>query len=94
MAVVVGIGFIVFGLTGIGGSFVRRRADAGLPLAALVINGLLLIAGLVLLMAGAAGASTVGNIFRLLGIVLIVAGLGLGGYAYLIRQQVANGVRG
>lgn len=94
MAVVVGIGFIVFGLTGIGASFVRRRVDAGLPLAALVINGLLLLAGLVLLISGAAGASTVGSIFKLLGIVLIVAGLGLGGYAYLLRQQVANGVRG
>lgn len=94
MAVVVGIGFIVFGLTGIGASFIRRRVDAGLPLAALVINGLLLLAGLVLLIAGAAGASTVGSIFKLLGIVLIVAGLGLGGYAYLLRQQVTNGVRG
>lgn len=93
MAVVVGIGFLVFGAAGIAGSFIRRRADAALPLLALVINGLLALAGLVLLFAGAAGSSAVDSIFKLLGIVLIVAGLGLGGYAYLLRQQVANGLR-
>ncbi len=58
-----------------------------------MINGLLALAGLVLLFAGAAGSSAVDSIFKLLGIVLIVAGLALGGYAYLIRQQVASGVR-
>ncbi len=94
MAVVVGIGFLVFGTAGIAGSFIRRRSDAALPLLALVVNGLLALAGLVLLFAGAAGSSAVDSIFKLLGIVLIVAGLGLGGYAYLLRQQVANGVRG
>lgn len=93
IAVVVGIGFLVFGLAGIAGSFIRRRADAQLPLAALIINGVLAAAGLVLLFAGAAGSSSVDGIFKLLGIVLIVAGLGLGGYAYLLRQQVVNGVR-
>ncbi len=93
MAVVVGIGFLVFGTAGIAGSFIRRRSDAALPLLALVVNGLLALAGLVLLFAGAAGSSAVDSIFKLLGIVLIVAGLGLGGYAYLLRQQVANGVR-
>lgn len=94
MAVVVGIGFLVFGAAGIAGSLIRRRTDAALPLLALVVNGLLALAGLVLLFAGAAGSSAVDSIFKLLGIVLIVAGLGLGGYAYLLRQQVASGVRG
>jgi uncharacterized membrane protein HdeD (DUF308 family) len=93
MAVVVGIGFLVFGLAGIAGSFIRRRADARLPLASLVINGVLAVAGLVLLFAGTAGSSSVDGVFKLLGIVLIVAGLALGGYAYLLRQQVVNGVR-
>jgi uncharacterized membrane protein HdeD (DUF308 family) len=93
MAVVVGIGFLVFGVAGIAGSIVRRRADAALPLIALVINGALALAGFVLLFAGAAGTSAVDSIFKLLGIVLIVAGLALGGYAYLLRQQVASGVR-
>ena len=92
MAVVVAIGFLVFGAAGIAGSFIRRRADAALPLLSLVINGLLAVAGLVLLFAGAAGASAVDSIFKLLGIVLIVVGLALGGYAYLLRQQDAHGL--
>lgn len=93
LAVVVGIGFLVFGLTGIAASFVRRSADAPLPLATLVLNAVLALAGAVLVFAGAAGASAVDGIFNVLGIVLIATGLGLGGYAYLLYQQEAAGVR-
>jgi uncharacterized membrane protein HdeD (DUF308 family) len=93
LAVVVGIGFIVFGLAGIAGSFVRRAGDAPLPLVALIINAALALAGVVLMLAGAAGSSAVNSIFTLLGILLIVAGLGLGGYSYLLRQQEMSGVR-
>jgi len=93
LAVVVGIGFIVFGLTGIAGSFIRRAGDAPLPLAVLIINAALALAGVVLMFAGAGGAGAVSGIFNLLGILLIVAGLGLGGYSYLLRQQEMSGVR-
>jgi uncharacterized membrane protein HdeD (DUF308 family) len=93
LAVVIGIGFIIFGLTGIGGSFVRRATDEALPLGVLVINAVLAVAGVVLLFAGAAGSSAVDGIFSLLGILLIVVGLGLGGYSYLLRQQEMSGVR-
>ena len=48
---------------------------------------------LVLLFAGAAGSDTVDGVFNLLGILLIAAGLGLGGYAYLLYQQEASGSR-
>jgi uncharacterized membrane protein HdeD (DUF308 family) len=94
MAVVVGIGFIVFGLTGIAGTFVRRRSGSILPLVSLVINIVLALAGLVLLFAGVVGSDAVVSIFKLLGILLIGAGLALGGYAYLLRQQEVSGVRG
>jgi uncharacterized membrane protein YidH (DUF202 family) len=40
---------------------------------------------------GAAGATAVDGIFNLLGVVLIAAGLGLAGYAYLLRQQAMSG---
>jgi uncharacterized membrane protein HdeD (DUF308 family) len=93
LAVIVGIGFIVFGLTGIASSFVRSRHDAPLPVATLVINAILALAGLVLMFSGAAGSDAVSGIFNLLGIALIVAGLGLAGYAYLLRQQEMSGVR-
>jgi uncharacterized membrane protein HdeD (DUF308 family) len=93
MAVVVGIGFVVFGLTGIAASFVRRSDDAPLPLATLVLNAVLAFAGLVLLFAGAGGAEAVDWVFNILGILLIAAGLGLAGYAYLLYQQEASGAR-
>lgn len=93
LAVVVGIGFVIFGITGIAASFVRRTTDAPLPLATLVLNAILGLAGLVLLFAGAAGADAVDGIFNILGILLIAAGLGLAGYAYLLFQQEASGAR-
>jgi uncharacterized membrane protein HdeD (DUF308 family) len=93
LAVVVGIGFIIFGLAGIAASFIRRSGDATLPLVALLLNAGLALAGLVLTLAGAAGAGSVDSIFTLLAILLIVAGLGLGGYSYLLRQQEMSGVR-
>lgn len=90
LAVVVGIGFIIFGIAGIAASYVGRSPDEVLPLAGLVANAVLVVAGVVLMFSGAAGSSTVDSVFNLLGILLIVAGVALGGYAYLLRQQEAN----
>ena len=90
LAVVVGIGFVVFGLVGIAGSLVRRRVDAPLPLAALVMNAVLALAGLLLLFAGAAGSDAVDGLFNLLGVLLIAAGLSLCGYAYMTYQREAQ----
>ena len=90
LAVVVGIGFIIFGLAGIAASFVRRSEAAPLPLSTLVLNAVLALAGAVLMFSGAAGAGAVDGIFNLLGILLIAAGLGLAGYSYLLRQQEAS----
>jgi len=92
LAVVVGIGFIIFGLAGIAASFIRP-GNAPLPMPSLVANAVLAVAGAVLMFAGAAGAGAVDGIFNLLGILLIAAGLGLGGYAYLLRQQEMSGIR-
>jgi uncharacterized membrane protein HdeD (DUF308 family) len=93
LAVIVGIGFIIFGLAGIGASFVRRTHDSPLPMATLILNAILAISGLILMFSGAAGSAQVDTIFNLLGIALVVTGLGLAGYAYLLRQQEAEGVR-
>jgi uncharacterized membrane protein HdeD (DUF308 family) len=93
LAVVVGIGFIVYGVTGIAVSFVRSQHDAPLPMATLILNAIVALAGLVLMFSGAAGSDSVSGIFNLLGIGLIVAGLGLAGYSYLLRQQEMTGVR-
>jgi uncharacterized membrane protein HdeD (DUF308 family) len=90
LAVVVGIGFFIFGITGIATSFVRRQFEAPLPMATLVANAVLALAGAVLVFAGAAGADSVDGIFNLLGVLLIASGLALAGYSYLLRQQDAR----
>jgi uncharacterized membrane protein HdeD (DUF308 family) len=87
LAVVVGVGFLVFGVTGIASSFVRMQLDVPLPLATLVANAVLALAGLVLVLAGARGADSVDGIFNLLGVLLIASGLALAGYSYMLRQQ-------
>ena len=87
LAVVVGIGFFVFGVTGIATSFVRRQMDVPLPMATLVANAVLALAGVLLVFAGAAGADSVDGIFNLLGVLLVASGLALAGYAYMLRQQ-------
>jgi hypothetical protein len=45
------------------------------------------LAGLILVFAGAGGASSVDTIFNLLGVLLIAAGLALAGWAYMLRQE-------
>ena len=80
-------GFFIYGITGIGGSFVRMQLDVPLPLATLVANAVMALAGLVLVLAGARGAEAVDGIFNLLGVLLIAAGLALAGYSYMLRQQ-------
>ncbi|CAN5583776.1 hypothetical protein BH24CHL9_BH24CHL9_03680 [soil metagenome] len=93
LAVVVGVGFILFGLIGVATSFSGRGTVEPLPLAGLIANAVLVLAGVVLTLAGASGSATVDTVFSLLGILLIIAGLGLGGYSYLLRQQEASGLR-
>ncbi|MEX1297019.1 MAG: hypothetical protein AB1Z67_12710 [Candidatus Limnocylindrales bacterium] len=87
LAVVVGIGFIVFGIAGLGTSFVRMQMDVPLPLPTLTANAVLALAGLLLVLSGARGAGAVDGIFNWLGVLLIAAGLALAGYSYLLRQQ-------
>lgn len=94
LAVVIGIGFVLFGVAGIVSSFVGRVASTPLPLPGLIVDSVLVVAGAVLVFAGAAGSSSVDGIFNLVGILLVVAAVALGGYAYLLRQQELNGVRG
>lgn len=87
LAVVVGIGFFVFGIAGIAASFVRRRGDEVLPVVTLILNAVLAAAGIVLTFSGAGGAASVDRIFLLLGLLLAVVGVGLIGYAWLMRRD-------
>jgi uncharacterized membrane protein HdeD (DUF308 family) len=91
LAVVIGIGFFVFGVTGIATSFVRRQMNVPLPMATLVANAVLALSGAVLVFAGAAGSGSVDGIFNLLGVLLVASGLALAGYSYMLRQQDSTG---
>jgi uncharacterized membrane protein HdeD (DUF308 family) len=93
LAVVVGIGFFVFGATGIATSFVRRRSDEVLPAITLVLNAVLAAAGLIVTFAGAGGSSAVDGVFVLLGLLLAASGAGLIGYAVLLRREELEGIR-
>jgi uncharacterized membrane protein HdeD (DUF308 family) len=93
LAAVVGVGFLIFGGTGIAASTFARQPDQPLPAAGLILNAVLAVAGVVLVIAGAAGPETVNSVFTILGIVLILGGVGLVAYSYLLRQQEATGVR-
>ncbi len=93
LSVAVGVGLLFFGLSGVATAFVARRQDEALPLAGIVANAVIVVAGIVLTFAGAAGSSTVNTIYSFLGILLILAGGGLCAYAYLLHQQEAHGVR-
>jgi uncharacterized membrane protein HdeD (DUF308 family) len=91
LAVVIGIGFVVFGLVGIAGSLARRELNAPLPMATLIINAVLALSGLVLMFAGAGGGSDVDWLFNILGVLLIASGLALAGYSYMLRQDEVSG---
>lgn len=93
LAAVVGVGFLVFGAIGIAATLFARQPDQPLPAAGLILNAVLAVAGAVLVISAAAGSATVNSVFTLLGIVLILGGVALVAYGYLLRQQEATGVR-
>lgn len=87
LAVVVGVGFAIFGLAGIIAPLIGRQGDEQLPLGIIAVNIVVLVIGVVLLFAGAGGASQVNSVFRLVGILLIFLAVGLGGWAYVLYQR-------
>jgi len=93
LAAVVGVGFLIFGSIGIAATLFARESAQPLPAAGLILNAVLAVTGAVLIISGAAGSNTVNSVFTLLGIVLILGGVALVAYGYLLRQQEATGVR-
>jgi uncharacterized membrane protein HdeD (DUF308 family) len=93
MAAVVGVGFLVFGGIGIAMTLFARQPDQPLPAVNLVLDAIVAVVGVVLILAGAAGSGTVNSVYTILGILLILGGVGLVAYGYLLRQQEATGVR-
>jgi uncharacterized membrane protein HdeD (DUF308 family) len=90
LAVVLGVGFLVFGLAGALALVLHREPDERINVAVMGTNVVVAVIGIVLVLAGAGGADAVRSVFTALGIVLIVAGVALGGWAYLLYQRHAG----
>lgn len=87
LAVVLGIGLILYGLAAIAGALLRREPGAGFPVVALIIAALTLVVGVLLVLNGRSGIDSLRGTFVLLGIILLVAGLALSGYALMLRSR-------
>jgi hypothetical protein len=89
LAVVLGVGLVIFGLVGLASGILQRKDGMGLPVAALIIAAGCALVGLLLTFNGIAGYDEVKGTFKLLGILLIVAGGALTGYGYILRKSAA-----
>jgi hypothetical protein len=87
LAVVLGVGLVIYGLVGLTSGILRREAGQGLPIAVLIIAGGATLIGLLLTFNGIAGYDEVKGTFKLLGILLIVAGGALAIYGYVLRGR-------
>jgi uncharacterized membrane protein HdeD (DUF308 family) len=86
IAVILGVGFVLYGLAAIVTAVLRREPGEGMPIAALVIAGLTVVAGLLLVFNGR-DIDSLKSSFTLLGILLLIVGLGIGGYAWMLRSR-------
>jgi hypothetical protein len=87
LAVVLGVGLIVFGLVGLASGLLRREPGQGLPIAVLIVAGGMALVGLLLTINGIAGYDQVKSTFKLLGVLMILAGGTLAVYGYMLRSK-------
>jgi len=90
LAVILGVGLIVFGLVGMASGLHRREAGQSLPIAVLIVAGGLALVGLLLTVNGIGGYDQVKSTFKLLGVLMIVAGGALAVYGYVLRSRDAT----
>jgi uncharacterized membrane protein HdeD (DUF308 family) len=87
IAVVLGVGLILYGLAALATIVFGREKGSGLPIVAIIVVALTIIVGLLLILNGRNGIDALQGTFVLLGILIAVAGLGLIGYALMLRQN-------
>ena len=91
LAVVLGVGLVIFGLVGLVSGFLQRQAGQGLPVAALIIAGGCVLVGLLLTVNGIAGYDEVqGNVQAAWACCSSSAGVALCGYGYMLRERQAT----
>ena len=90
LALVLGVGLVIFGLVGLASGILQRMDGQGVPIAALIIAAGCVLVGLLLTVNGIAGYDAVKGTFRLLGVLLIIAGAALTGYGYTLRKSAGT----
>ena len=87
IAIILGIGLILYGLAAVAAALIRREKGSRFPVVSLVIAGLTVVVGLLLVLNGRGGIDSLKGTFTLLGILLLVVGLALAGYAWMLRSR-------
>ncbi len=87
MAIVLGIGLVLYGLSAALAALFRHEPGTRLSVVALVISVAAVVVGVLLVVRGRDGIDALHGTFVLLGILLLVAGLALVGYAYMLRSR-------
>lgn len=86
LAIILGIGLVLYGLVALVTAFARREPGSGFPVVALIVAALTVIVGLLLVINGRNGIDSLQGTFTLLGILMLLAGLGFVGYGYMLRS--------
>jgi len=87
LAVILGIGLILYALAVVAAALLRRPAGSPFPVVQVVIAAVTGAIGLLLLVRGRSGIDELTSSFTLLGVLILIAGLVLAGYALLMRAQ-------
>lgn len=86
LAIVLGVGLILYGLVALVTALARREPGSGIPVLALIISALTVLVGLMLVLNGRNGIDSLQSTFTWLGILMLLAGLGFLGYGWMLRS--------
>jgi uncharacterized membrane protein HdeD (DUF308 family) len=86
IAIILGVGLILYGLVALISTFTRREPGSGIPVVALIVSALTVLVGLMLILNGRNGIDSLQSTFTLLGILMLLAGLGFVGYGWMLRN--------
>jgi uncharacterized membrane protein HdeD (DUF308 family) len=87
LAIVLGIGLVLYGLVALLATFANREAGSGIPVVPLIVSALTVIVGLLLVLNARNGIDSLQGTFTLLGILMLLAGLGFLGYGFMLRSS-------
>ena len=87
LAIILGIGLVLYGLVALLTTFARREPGSGIPIVALIVSALTVIVGLLLVINARNGIDALQGTFTVLGILMLLAGLGFLGYGFMLRNS-------